>query len=910
MSASSENTAGSVLPELLENIEQDLFTRLNIGIICFDEYDQIFYSNTAVQDMTGLTAEELMMKRSDDFLFSDNKEQDYFSEFILSSEGMWEKEKSRTFKIIDSKGNLRYLTCEVFSLDGTTGSGRKMCLLRDDTIRTVCANESSFDGNDLKASHLPFVSFLWRGDDVWSVEYVSENISQFGYSPDEFVSGNLAYADIVHPDHLDSVKDSVEKCMGNHFSKEYMIRTADGEKRWVLERSYAVRDNGNDITHFHGAILDISERKEFEHEMELMNLQESALSRLGEKALSCSNISALMDYTLKLIADTLGIKYSLIMEVLEDGNFLLRYGYGLSEWCIGSALVEKDTGSPAGYTALTGIPLIIEDLHKEERFFVPRYLHEHGIVSSATVIIGERGNMYGVLCVHSDKRRIFNEHDINFLQSAANILAETIKLRDSFTSLELYRNLINQSSDYIMVLNAITKKFIYVSDRIFDDLGYSRSEVLEKDVFNSGCIIAGCNIQKLVGDVAEHGHLVMESELLRKDGSSFPAEISFSFVENEGITYIVLIGRDITEKKKAGMFLRESETKMRAIFDNASDLICLFDTEGRILEVNRAMKDILGMQEHEFTTLNVAELLEPEIRPQVPDIIAETMEKEIVTIELEILKKDGSSVPLEVKLQMMEFNGKKRMFAIGRDISERRVLESAIREHAQQLEYSNEVKDMFADITSHDLLGSVSLIEGFAGYLEEMETDEEKKHLLENVVSSTAKLKKTIDSASLFARLNYASDMTTEVLDLQQIYYSALERLLLKANDDGINIELNSPMQCNALVNPIIEEVFYNLLSNAIKYSPRGGRVNVEILNEGDKWRISVSDEGPGIPEDYKEKIFDRFQRVGTSRVSGQGLGLTISRMALKCHGEELFVSDNGAGQGSTFWFTVPMADR
>jgi signal transduction histidine kinase len=243
---------------------------------------------------------------------------------------------------------------------------------------------------------------------------------------------------------------------------------------------------------------------------------------------------------------------------------------------------------------------------------------------------------------------------------------------------------------------------------------------------------------------------------------------------------------------------------------------------------------------------------------------------------------------------------------IGRDISERRILEHAIREHARQLEYSNELKDMFADVTSHDLIGSISLIEGFADYLKDMETNGEKKRILGHVVSSTDKLKKTIDSATVFARLNCASDLSTEELDLLLIYYSALERLLSRVSDKCINIELDSPGKCNAFVNPIIEEVFYNLLSNAIKYSPDNSRIMVDIVPEDSRWRVSISDEGPGISDEDKIKIFERFRRADSTHKTGHGLGLAIVRMALKSHGEDIHVEDNDSGIGTTFWFTVP----
>ncbi|WP_321430727.1 ATP-binding protein [uncultured Methanolobus sp.] len=671
MSASTGNVAGSVLPLMLQNAGQDLFTRLNIGIIYLDEHNRLLCSNKVVRDLTGFVAEELFDENYGELCCDSHYNNNSLSEFFLSTRPLYE-ERSCKFRITDKKGNFRYLLCDVFPFpDNCKSKGGKICILRADAI----------------------------------------------HGPDE-----------------------------NDFSSE----------------------EHND-----------------EHKIENMYLREKVLSKLGEKTLSCSNINSLMDYALKLVAKALDVKYSLIMERLQDGQFLLRYGYGLSEWCIGSALVEKETGSPSGYTAFTGSSLVVEDMRTEERFFVPRFLHEHNIVSGVAVIIGDRKDMYGVMCIYTDNQRKFTEHDVNFLQSIANILAEKIKLRDSFKSLELYRNLINQSSDYIMVLNAVTKKFIYVSNKVFHDLGFTEAEILGQDIFDPGCFINGHDMHEHIGNMAEDDDIVVEFKLMAKDGSLIPVEISFSFVEDAGTTYIVLIGRDI---------------------------------------------------------------------------------------------------------------------------SERHILELAIKERARQLEYSNEIKNLFADITSHDLINSISLIEGFSGYLKDMETDEEKKHLLGHIVSSTARLKKTIDSATVFARLNSTSDMSTEEIDLLLMYYGALERILEKISEKGINVKLDSPRQCNALVNPIIEEVFYNLLSNAIKYSPQGGTIIVNIAPEDSKWKVSISDEGPGISDEDKKKIFGRFRRADASHVSGHGLGLAIARMALKCHGEEIYVEDNGTGVGTTFCFTVQAA--
>ncbi|WP_342304616.1 PAS domain S-box protein [Methanolobus sp. ZRKC5] len=789
MSANSREMDSNnfVLPEMLQYVHSDVFSKLDIGILCLDKNDKVLYSNEVFQFLTGTNDADVIGNNLNHLSSTIMKNYSSLFDCILSAKKLEDFNKKDPVKIVTHDGCLKYFTCDIIpSFENEGRFNGMMCLLKDETVKTVCSNKSFFGRDGLDVSHLPFVSFLWKGDDSWSVEYVSDNVVQFGYGPDDFKSGKLSYVDIVHPDYLGSVRSAIDQCAGNNFSKEYMLLTANGESRWVLEKSYAIRDKYKNITHFHGIILDIDERKRFEQELKSTNLQQSSLSELGEKALSCSDINDLMNYTVELIANTLDVKYGTIMEKLSDGRFLLRYGYGWSDWGIGSVVVDKNEGSQAGYTVFTGKPVIIDDLSSEIRFKVPRFLHEQEVVSGASVIIGSKNEPFGILCVHTDIKKKFSEHEINFLQSVSSILADTIRLRESFSSLELYKKLMNQSTDYIMVLDAVSKKFIYLSDRIFQSLGYSESEIMAQNIFEPDCFIKGLNMHDVTSKVVDKGSLLLESEFMRKNGTSFPVDISFAFVENEDSTYMVLIGRDI---------------------------------------------------------------------------------------------------------------------------SERRAFEKAIKEHSNQLEYSNELKDMFADVTSHDLTSSVSIIEGFVEYLSEIEDDDGKKHLLGNINKATEKLKKTIEYASVFAKMNCSTDMVTQKLDLRWFFSNSMARLHDKVMASNIEVVLNSPESCPARVNPILDEVFFNLMSNAIKYSPEGSEVIVDITEAGNKWKVSVSDVGQGISDEDKLSIFGRFKRAGSSSIQGKGLGLSIAKMALKCHGEELHVIDNKVGKGSTFWFTVKVYD-
>jgi len=123
---------------------------------------------------------------------------------------------------------------------------------------------------NLVVENSPVVLFRWKGDDEWSVELVSTNIIQFGYEPDEFLSGALTFSSIIHPDDLDRVTREVRDfCNGeaDQFRLEYRIMTKWGGICWVDEHSNIERDAGG-IKSFEGVIIDITERKLFEEELQ------------------------------------------------------------------------------------------------------------------------------------------------------------------------------------------------------------------------------------------------------------------------------------------------------------------------------------------------------------------------------------------------------------------------------------------------------------------------------------------------------------------------------------------------------------------------------------------------------------------------------------------------------------------
>lgn len=128
------------------------------------------------------------------------------------------------------------------------------------------------------------VAFLWGGGDEWPVEFISENIAQFGYTTEDFTSGRLNYADIVHPDDLDRLRSEVLKYSkeGTNFTHEYRILTKSGEARCVTEQTFIGRDKEGVPNYYQGIIIDITDRKRAEEALQLDELRLEALLKLNK----------------------------------------------------------------------------------------------------------------------------------------------------------------------------------------------------------------------------------------------------------------------------------------------------------------------------------------------------------------------------------------------------------------------------------------------------------------------------------------------------------------------------------------------------------------------------------------------------------------------------------------------------
>jgi two-component sensor histidine kinase len=202
--------------------------------------------------------------------------------------------------------------------------------------------------------------------------------------------------------------------------------------------------------------------------------QQEILASLGVTALHGASFDELLDSTARMAAEALHAEFSKVLEYMPaEGRFLVRAGVGWQPGVVGVATVGADLASPAGYALRTGKPVISNHLENEERFRTPEILRQHGVHRAMNVILQGEGRPFGVLEVDSRSDDEFIEHDLAFLQGAANLLGMAIERerqeRDLKAALERHEVLLKEMNHRVKNSLAIVSSMLQLQASEVDD---------------------------------------------------------------------------------------------------------------------------------------------------------------------------------------------------------------------------------------------------------------------------------------------------------------------------------------------------------------------------------------------------------------------------------------------------------
>jgi signal transduction histidine kinase len=258
----------------------------------------------------------------------------------------------------------------------------------------------------------------------------------------------------------------------------------------------------------------------------------------------------------------------------------------------------------------------------------------------------------------------------------------------------------------------------------------------------------------------------------------------------------------------------------------------------------------------------------------------------------------------EIAALAAAFNAMTRALAEGR---------RALIEQNQQLQASERHKSDLISMVSHELRTPLSSVIGFTRLLLDRDFDADERRRYLEIIDTEARRLGSLAEDFLDVRLleegQFALDV--EPVDLVTLVREQVLLFFGAANGHRLVLDLPAEMVIVDGDRDRLAQVIGNLFSNAIKYSPAGGTVEVRLRLEPTAARLSVTDEGVGIPREHQERIFEKFFRgaASASGIGGTGLGLAVSREIVDAHGGDIgFRSTEGVG--STFWLRLPLSRR
>lgn len=386
------------------------------------------------------------------------------------------------------------------------------------------------------------------------------------------------------------------------------------------------------------------------------------------------------------------------------------------------------------------------------------------------------------------------------------------------------------------------------------------------------------------------------------------------------------------EMIKTNADLRRSEEKFRTLFDAATDGIFVLDLKGNFIDVNERGHTRLGYTKEEMLSLHISRLDPPEFAALVPERLGRIMEEGSALFESAHVRKDGSVMPVEVNSRILEYEGGKVFFSVIRDITERKRMENALIEYQENLEelvvrrteeamsaaHLASLGELAAGV-AHEINNPINGIINYAQILaNRLVNDAKAKDISGRIISEGIRIANIVKTLLSFGR-----EIRDEkkCVHIGEVFHGALDLMMTQIQKDGIHLKIHIPDDLpDVMINPQqLQQVFLNVLSNARyalnqKYAGTCGDKNIEI--EGERTnvggrphiRISLTDQGTGIPSDLLDKTIRPFF---TTKPSGQGtgLGLSLSNNIIKEHGGRITL-ESREGEFTRVIIDVPAVEK
>ncbi|ALS97069.1 PAS domain-containing protein [Lacimicrobium alkaliphilum] len=761
--------------------------------------------------------------------------------------------------------------------------------------------------------NIPGITYRCLHDKSWTMLFMSREIDPLtGYPVSDFIqNAKRSYASLIPEEYHQYLSDMVDKAIAQKdaWHIEYPIRHADGKLRWIEERGNAIYDEDDNVSCLQGFLLDISREKAARDKLQRQN---QALNLLNKISFELSGeLQQVIERALKLGCEFLNMDMAIVSEVLAQ-TYVVRWFHSHEP---GQLHHEQRFALAETYCDITlsqGKQVAIAHM-RESAFSSHRCYQTFGMESYIAQPLKVDGKLFGTLNFTSASPRLggFDEIDRLFVSLLERWLGAKLDWHQQRRKL---KNLVEQVPGMIYQYRQWPDGRIslpYASPGIEEIYGLTAQE-LEHDASALYSRIHNEDVERVSQGIAQSQQQLSlwhqqyritnaAGEVEWIEGRAVPVRLEDGSTDWYG--YIA----SIQAAKQIELTLESSEQRLRALFELSPIGIALIDfSTARLLDCNAALLHPSGYRRGELLELHMMDLVPPDYQYLRHQILEQLQSQgRFDPVEAELQCKGGRTYP--IRLQGVKITDQEQnplLWCLVEDISEHKRIERMQKEFIATV--SHELRTPLTSIK-----GALSLLGG--GMVENL--PEKAKSLLSAAYRNSNHLGELIDDILDLEKLTAgAMIFDTQTLQVSEVMREAKELYQHYGQKRGIRVRLLQPEGGHHVRadKKRLLQALGNLLSNAIKFSPEQDEVTVSVINEQQQVRILVQDQGPGIAEAFKDRIFSRFAQADSSdtrKKGGTGLGLAITRELMEQMGGSVdFVSV--PGQGTTFWLQLPQAEQ
>jgi len=478
---------------------------------------------------------------------------------------------------------------------------------------------------------------------------------------------------------------------------------------------------------------------------------------------------------------------------------------------------------------------------------------------------------------------------------------------------------IKHGNDIILLLDS-NLNIVEANEKALDAYGYSRRDFIGMNISALRTPDELSLLEEHVNNLNEKGSSYIETIHKRRDGATFPIEISSYTVEVEGVRFYQSIGRDVSDRKRTEEEMRESNKKLSTIINNLRGVVfrCSNDRDWTMQYISDGIYELAGYLPNEFINNKIRSfesIIDPDDVKRVWDEIHTALNTGyLYTIEYRIITSSGSKKWVwERGRGYYESDKLVALEGFISDITERKKIEEELIRARDKAEQSDRLKTAFLHNISHEIRTPMNAIIGFTTLLDSPDTDEEsRKQYIDIIAQSSNQLLSIISDIVDYSNLETGLvKLSRATININSLIRHVYDQYRLRAQQQGLILNFTTHLddsEAKVLTDETkVVQVISNLLNNSLRFT-KEGRIEFGYVLRGEMIEFFVSDTGIGIAPEFQEKVFERFFQVegpSSKQYSGTGLGLSISKAYVELLGGKIWLIST-PGEGSLFCFSIP----